>query len=70
MQHAIHHKRNAEAKEGGTMNWFDWVLIALIALGIINNIAIIGKEREPLQPFGVAVATIINAFLIVGIIIW
>jgi hypothetical protein len=50
------------------MTWFDWALIAWLALGGLAAVALVGKPRKPLTP-GVAVATIlINALIVVGLV--
>ena len=52
------------------MNWFDWFLIAWIALGGIATVACVGREREPITPLSAVSAMVVNTFLIVGIIIF
>jgi hypothetical protein len=51
------------------MNWFDWTLIAWLALGVLSAIALIGKPRKPITP-GVAVTTlVINGALAAGVVL-
>lgn len=51
------------------MNWFDWTLIAWLALGVLSAIALIGKPRKPVTP-GVAVTTLlINGALVAGVVL-
>ena len=50
------------------MTWFDWTLVAWLALGALASVALVGKPRKPLTP-GVAVATVlINALIVVGVV--
>lgn len=47
------------------MRFLGWYTLVMMALGVLVQIAMIGKRREPLDGGSVAVATILNAPIII-----
>jgi hypothetical protein len=43
-----------------TLNWAQWTLIGLLALGAIVGIVMIGKERQPRTPAEATIGLLIN----------
>ena len=48
--------------------WFKVFLISFIILGMLGNIASIGKERKPMNNADVMIMTIIDLFIIYGLL--
>lgn len=51
------------------MNWFDWLLVAILGVGAIVSVLLVGEERKPIAPGTAALQVILNASLIGGILI-
>lgn len=51
------------------MHWFDYFLIGWFLLGLTLMAAQVGKPRKPLDGSTLAVAVVINAALIAGIVL-
>ena len=51
------------------MTWFKWLLVVLIVISTAANVAMVGKEREPLSPGAAAAVVLVNVFLVIGLIL-
>lgn len=47
-----------------------WIIVGMLALGVVAAILAIGKPRRPLTPGDAALLTIFNTAYIVAIILW
>lgn len=47
------------------MNWKQWILVGVMALGALTSVLNVGRERKPLDP-GTASLTV----LLSGLLIW
>lgn len=50
------------------MTWFDYVLIAWLAIGGLGAVLLIGKPRKPIDPAVAMWTVLINALLILGVV--
>lgn len=50
------------------MEWVLWVIVGLMAVGVVLGITQIGKERVPLTPGVAAISTVLNVLIIWAII--
>lgn len=50
------------------MHIVDWIIVALFSLGLLLNVAQVGKPRKPLEPGTAAVIVAVNVALIIGVL--
>jgi hypothetical protein len=50
------------------MTWFDWTLIALLALSTIGQVLEIGKPRDPRTHNDAVLNLVVTALVICGIV--
>lgn len=53
---------------GGTVSWFDWILLGWWAIGAILTISCIDKPRKPTTPGVAILVLIINVALTLGLL--
>ncbi len=53
---------------GEEVNWFGWVLVAIIGLSTVASIAKVGKPRKPTTPGELVFIVIFNVLMIVGVV--
>lgn len=51
------------------MMWFDYILIAMFAIGAISTVTIVGQPRKPIDGGTAAWVVIVYGALIVGIVL-